>query len=136
MHGGFSRPPERMYCAGMEVRPADPTVIRALAEALQVRGATLADAVLVDVSPSRQNTHGWPVHIVGAHLDVPGFPGAHRATWAVGEGPGWGPIFALNDAARAYSSWGEAAQPGSRAEAMVQRIATCPEAVAAEATAQ
>jgi hypothetical protein len=115
----------------MTARPANPDVAAALAEALKVQATSLGSSMLVEIPPARRNDRGWPTYIVAARLDGAEFTGDEVGTWAVGEAPDWGPIFALNETARAYSPWGEAAQPGSRADGIMRMLAEYPEAAEA-----
>jgi hypothetical protein len=99
--------------------------VASVAEGLKVRGAALADAFEVEIPPERRNDRGWPVAILAARIAGHDFDGQVGA-WAVG-GDGVGPIMALDSVAREWSSWGEAAQPGSKAMEVVERLAGYPE---------
>src|SRR5690606_28899656 len=101
------------YAQAVTARPADPEITANLAETLKVEATSLATPMIVDVALARRNDRGWPVHIVAARLVGPEFTGGEVATWAIGGPTSYGPIFALNETARTYTPWGEAAQPGS-----------------------
>lgn len=107
----------------------------AISEAMKVDSARLAGAKMVEVAPERRNHRGWPFHIVAARLEGLEFTGTEIGIWATGSGPEAnqiGPIHALNDVAREYSDWGEAAKPGSKADQMMDALAQIPEAREAE----
>jgi hypothetical protein len=96
--------------------PASATATDAVAQGLTVQGGgALENPQTVPIPPDKQNTNGWPVQFLGAGTTGPGMDGSENVgVWATGA-DGAGPIWALNSYAQAFSEWGAAAQPGSKA---------------------
>jgi hypothetical protein len=117
-----------------DVQDARPEAVKAIAPGLKVSGARLENAVEIDVAEERRNDRGWPTSILAARIAGHDFDDRHVGAWAVG-GDGVGPIFAIDAVAREWSSWGEVAEPGSRAAEMIERLAGYPETRAARAAA-
>jgi len=109
--------------------------VAAVAGGLKVSGTELIDAVELAVAPERRNDRGWPVAVLAARIVGHDFGEGKIGVWAIG-GESIGPIFALDSVAREWTSWGEAAQPGSRAMETVERLAGYPEVRAAREAVQ
>lgn len=108
--------------------PAD--LVDGIAEGLTVGGGgSLINARSVEVPPGERNDQGWPEMFIAAEITGEGMEGT-VGVWATGATGG--PIFAINTMAREFSEWGAAAQPGSRADQMMRRLAATPAAAAAE----
>lgn len=103
-------------------------IVDSVSEGLKVPGSALSDAEITPVAVERRNDRGWPAYFLGARIIGAEFTGDHIGVWAVGGDDAVGPIFAIDSVAREWSSWGEAAQPGSRAMEVIERLAGYDEA--------
>lgn len=96
-------------------------IVDSVSEGLTVPGSALSDAEFVTVPVERRNDRGWPAYFLGARIIGAEFTGDHIGVWAVAGDDAVGPSFAIDSVAREWSSWGEDAQPGSRAMEVVER---------------
>jgi len=88
-----------------------------------VAADSLENGVVVETRIDEQNSRGWPKAILAATVTGQGASGV--GTWAVNDPndpASVGPIIALNDVARTYSSWGAAAEPGSQMYENIQKM--------------
>lgn len=109
-------------------------LVRAVEEGITVPGGgSLTDAKVVTVPQDQRSTTGWPVAILAANIAAKdgSWPKA-LGSWAVNEAPSYGPIIALNPEARALTSWGDAATPGSKAAEAQDHVAGLDATKAAE----
>ena len=96
-------------------------------------GGSLTDAKVVTVPPEQRSTTGWPVAILAANVAAKNGGGPKAlGSWAVDEGPSYGPIIALNAAAQSLTSWGSPATPGSKAAEARDHVAALDATKAAE----
>lgn len=110
--------------------PAD--LVAAIAEGLDVQGdGNLAGGASVSVPSDLRNDRGWPERFVAARIVGPGMGDDTVGVWATGQNGG--PIIAVNQMAQAFSTWGEAAQPGSPMDEVRTELARSDEADGAEA---
>jgi hypothetical protein len=101
------------------------SVVATIADGL-TGGASIApgSAVTVLTKTSEQSSTSWPKAIVAVKLTGGGSSGV--AVWAVNSATdpsGLSPISSISSAAKEWSNWGAAAQPGSQAAKNAETVA-------------
>lgn len=117
-------PSKPMAC----LEPPD-QLVRDIEAGLMGDDATLGLSAMVSVAEGRRNTNGWPEVMVAALVLTPEEPAGVPAVWACATDGG--PIFAVDGAAREYSTWSSAARGDSRAGEIKNMFAGYPETLAA-----
>lgn len=114
---------------------ASATVVDAVGSGVTGQGLRLAAGVVVEIPVEIRINPTYPAALFAARIDKNDSRGQLAGVWAVATLAGGSPILALNSSAREHSDWGAAAQPGSRAAELRDKMAAYPQVAVAEACA-
>jgi hypothetical protein len=112
--------------------PASAVALAAIAHGAIDPAVSLARGFVVPVQGA--SVSGTPPLVIAARVIRPGVPD-QVGTWGVGSVEGAGPIWSLNPAARAHTTWLEQASAGSMDDQLRNLLAATPAAAAALACA-